>query len=331
MAPLIEALQISKNYNTYVKGDSIRQSIKSLFHRKYNVVSAVQDVTFSVKPGETLGLVGLNGAGKTTIIKMVSGIIKPDGGAIRVMGRDPFARDEKYRRSVTLVMGQKGQLDVDLSIMDSVCLYAALYKIDKAVAFQRVNDMAQELGLEHLDLMRQVRTLSLGQKMKGELILAFLHLPQIVFLDEPTLGLDFLTQRSIRNYLKQYKTKYQAAIILTSHYIGDIEDLCDKLLIINRGKEIFTGTIDELRAHMPDTRTVRFTTQGTDDDDARLLKCPDFKINLIASNEFEIRVKPDKTLAVMQFLAQEESIKNISFIDDSLDVLIENLYKGMAE
>jgi len=184
----------------------------------------VKNISFAVNPGEILGLIGLNGAGKTTTIKMVSRIIKPDSGTIKVLGCDPFLRSRHYRKRVALVIGQKGQLNPDLSIIDSVKLYASIYSIDKSEALQRARMMAEELKLAEEDLQKQVRSLSLGQRMKGELILSFIHLPTIVFLDEPSLGLDFITQRAIRNYLKNYKRRYGASIILTSHYITDIEE-----------------------------------------------------------------------------------------------------------
>ncbi len=160
-------------------------------------------------------------------------------------------------------MGQKGQLDPDLSIIDAVKLYASIYSIDKKEALYRAYNMAEELNLAEVDLRKQVRNLSLGQRMKGELILSFLHLPTIIFLDEPTLGLDFVTQRAIRNYLKNYKTRYKASIILTSHYIRDIEDLCDSIYIINKGEPLYYGTIDNLKRMVPNIRKVQFSEVRT--------------------------------------------------------------------
>lgn len=235
---------ISKTYKTYIKGDSI---LASIFFRKYNNVQAVKNISFSINQGEILGIVGLNGAGKTSIIKMVSGIMKPDSGTIKILNEDPFKKSLRYRKNVSLVIGQNNQLNNDLSIFDNVMFIATIYAIDKKTAKLRMQQMSKELNLEKTDLLKQVRTLSMGQKMKGELILSFIHLPKIVFLDEPTLGLDFIAQNSVRSFLSKYAQDQNASIILTSHYLRDIESLCKNIFIVNRGKEVYYGQIDNLR------------------------------------------------------------------------------------
>ncbi|AEM80001.1 ABC transporter ATP-binding protein [Thermoanaerobacter wiegelii] len=325
MEPQIIVKNVSKTYKVYIKENGIINMIKGLFRRKYKYIEAVKDISFTVNPGEILGLIGLNGAGKTTTIKLVSGIIKADKGIIKVLGSDPFLRSKDYRRKVSLVMGQKGQLDPDLSIIDSVKLFASIYSIDKKEAISRAKSMAEELGLSEIDLKKQVRALSLGQRMKGELILSFIHLPVIVFLDEPTLGLDFITQRAIRNYLKNYKRKYNASIILTSHYITDIEDLCDNIYILHKGQELYYGTIEKLKSMMSNIRKVRFNASNCAVE--RISKY--YKVEKASEEqEYFIRFSPDETINVMRVLSNEAEISNINFHDDTLDIIIESLYKG---
>lgn len=327
MEPQIVVKNISKSYKTYIKQEGIMNTFKGLFHRKYNYIDAVNDVSFKVNPGEILGLVGLNGAGKTTTIKMVSGIIKQDKGNINILGSEPFKRTKSYRKKAALVMGQKGQLDVDLSIIDAVKLHAAIYGIDKSEAIKRARSMADELNLSDMDLRKQVRSLSLGQRMKGELILSFIHIPVIIFLDEPTLGLDFVTQRSIRNYLKRYKSRYNASIILTSHYINDIEDLCDNIYILNKGENLYYGSIDKLKSSMPNLRKVKFSSGEAA---TRNIE-KHFKFEKYGENEYAIKFSPDKMMDVMQVLSNEKEVSNINFHDDTLDIIIESLYKGAGK
>lgn len=226
-------------------------------------------------------------------------------------------------------MGQKGQLDPDLSIIDAVKLYASIYSIDKKEALYRAYNMAEELNLAEVDLRKQVRNLSLGQRMKGELILSFLHLPTIIFLDEPTLGLDFVTQRAIRNYLKNYKTRYKASIILTSHYIRDIEDLCDSIYIINKGEPLYYGTIDNLKRMVPNIRKVQFS--ASENVVKNIQKHFKIEKDEIRENSYFIRFTPDKMMEIMQILSKGQEITDINFHEDTLDIIIESLYKGMEK
>lgn len=320
---------VSKSYKTYIKEDRLVNKIKGIFNRKYDYIEAVTNISFTVNSGEIHGLVGLNGAGKTTIIKLVSGIIKQDRGSIVVLGSEPFARTKNYRKQVSLLMGQKGQLDPDLSIIDSVKLFAAIYSIKRNEAILRAKSMANELLLSDVDLRKQVRNLSLGERMKGELILSFLNLPKIVFLDEPTLGLDFITQKAIRNYLKNYKEKYNASIILTSHYITDIEELCDNIFIINKGKELYYGSIDKLKGMMSDTRSVRFCASNSAAE--RISRYIELNKDDINKDEYSIRFNPNRMMEIMHILSNEKEVSNINFHDDSLDIIIESLYKGEKE
>ena len=256
---------------------------------------------------------------------MVSGIIKPDKGNIKVLGCDPFLRSYHYRKNVSLVMGQKGQLDPDLSVIDSIKLYASIYSIDKKEALYRAKMMAEELNMAEVDLQKQVRNLSLGQRMKGELILSFIHLPTIVFLDEPTLGLDFITQRTIRDYLKNYKRKYNASIILTSHYITDIEDLCDNIYILNKGQPLYYGTIENLKCMVPNIRKVQFSASEHTINSIREQLCREVYKDDTSENVYSVRFRPDEMMEIMQVLSRGKDITNINFHEDTLDIIIESL------
>lgn len=253
MTELITVMSINKTYKTPILDGSL---IEYLLKRKYRYVHAVSDVSFSVSEGEVLGLIGLNGAGKTSVIKMVSGIMKPDSGSVAIAGNDPFKKSRAYKHSVTLVMGQSGQLNVDLTIFDNIAFHAALYGVDKKTAFSRAEQMASEIMLDVADMYKQVRMLSLGQRMKGELILSFIHLPKIIFLDEPTIGLDFKAQNAIRHFLAKYVRQQGASAILTSHYMKDIGELCSRLLILNKGKGIFYGSVSELKAFLSNSSDI---------------------------------------------------------------------------
>ena len=241
---VIEVENVSKTYKTHIKGGILSDLFQ---HRKYMYIAAVHDVSFSVGESEIFGLIGLNGAGKTTLIKLVAGVMKADTGNIAIMREDPFKKSIQYRNTVSLIMGQNNQLNTDLTIMDNILFMAAMYRIHQDVAIQRTVAMREKLMLAEEDLRKQVRMLSLGQRMKGELILSFLHLPKIIFLDEPTLGLDFMAQNAVRHFLADYVQQHKASIILTSHYIKDIEELCERVLILFKGGTIYCGSVEELK------------------------------------------------------------------------------------
>ena len=316
---------INKSYKVHLKSEGVSGSIKSIFKRRFITTEAVKDISFEVNSSEVLGLIGLNGAGKTTIIKMISGVIKPDNGYIEVLGSNPFLKSNNYRKSVALVMGNKGQLDYDVSILDNVLLYASIYGISKKIALDRVNEMANELELSNHDLKKQVRSLSLWQRMKGELILSFLHLPKIIFLDEPTLGLDFISQRKIRNYIKSYKEKHDASIILTSHYIEDIEDLCERILIINKGQELYYGSIEKLKEEMPNYKKLKFITTP---EIVEILRKRFRNVEFAYyNNNVEVRTEAKLIMQIIQLITTLDDYRDITIEEDNLDIIIEQLYK----
>lgn len=240
---------LTKVYKVHQKARGLRGSIVSLFRRKYKQVRAVDGISFSIEAGEMVGFLGPNGAGKTTTLKILSGLIYPTGGAVRVLDFVPWERKNAYRRQFALLMGQKNQLWWDLPAIESFRLHKEIYAIEQQ-SFDRVqNELTGLLGVHEL-LNQPVRELSLGERMKMELIAALLHSPRILFLDEPTIGLDVVAQASIRRCLLEYNRNNRVTILLTSHYMRDIEALCDRVLIINHGRLIHDGRLSDITARL---------------------------------------------------------------------------------
>jgi ABC-2 type transport system ATP-binding protein len=242
---IIIAENLSKSYPVAIKEPGIRGTITHFFRRTYRQINAVKDVSFEIAPGEVVGFLGPNGAGKTTTLKMLTGLIHPSSGTVRVAGQIPFRRQEAFLQKITLVMGQKQQLIWDLPALDSLKINAAVYNISDKEFHRRVGELTEMLSLEG-KLNQPVRKLSLGERMKAELLAALLHRPQVLFLDEPTLGLDVNAQVGVRDFLKDYNQLYQATVLLTSHYMADITALCQRVLVIHQGELMYDGSLDGL-------------------------------------------------------------------------------------
>ena len=240
--PVIEIEHLSKSYRVYQKQEGLWASVRGLFRREYRDVQAVRDISLIVKKGEFVAFLGPNGAGKTTTLKLLSGVIYPSGGTARVMGHVPWKREIAYRRRFALVMGQKNQLWWDLPALESFRLHQQIYRIDP-VAYQATLDELTEL-LDIGQLLRQpVRELSLGERMKMELTAALLHSPDVLFLDEPTIGLDVVAQHRIQQFLKTYQEQRQITVLLTSHYMKDVAALCRRVVIIAQGQIKYDGSL----------------------------------------------------------------------------------------
>lgn len=253
---LIEARAVSKTYRIADKEPGLLGALRHFTARRTRDVHAVEDVSFAIAPGEVVGFLGPNGAGKTTTLKMLCGLIYPSSGRVRVAGHKPWRRQAEFLREITLVMGQKQQLLWDLPPMDSLRVNAAVYGLGDGEARRRINELADMLELGE-ELTRPVRKLSLGQRMKAELLAALLHRPTVLFLDEPTLGLDVNAQVRVREFLDRYNRRYGATMLLTSHYMADITALCPRVLLIHRGHLIHDGPLEELTARLAPCRSVR--------------------------------------------------------------------------
>lgn len=235
---------INKTFKFHTRGSGIRESISSIFNRKYQYKKVLHDISFNIKEGEIVGLIGPNGAGKTTLMKILSGIIFPDEGLIKINNHYPFQKKHEYLKTISVVMGQKQQLNWDLTAKDSFEVNRVIYNITDYE--DKLEELISLLNAENI-VDKQVRKLSLGERMKCELIASLLHSPKILFLDEPTIGLDFQSQRTVRNFLKEYNKKHNITVLITSHYLDDITDITDKIMIISGGKIKFKGNLSELK------------------------------------------------------------------------------------
>uniref|UniRef100_A0A832M4M7 ATP-binding cassette domain-containing protein n=1 Tax=Oscillatoriales cyanobacterium SpSt-402 TaxID=2282168 RepID=A0A832M4M7_9CYAN len=241
----ILAENLSKFYPVAIKEPGLKGTLQHFFRRTYRNIKAVQGISFQIEPGEVVGFLGANGAGKTTTLKMLTGLIHPSEGNVNVAGHIPFQRKSAFLRKITLVMGQKQQLIWDLPALDSLRINAAVYGISDRDFQQQIDELTEMLSLEG-KLSQPVRKLSLGERMKAELLAALVHQPQVLFLDEPTLGLDVNAQVSVRDFLREYNQRYQATVLLTSHYMADITALCQRVLVIHQGQLIYDGSLDGL-------------------------------------------------------------------------------------
>lgn len=244
-APIIQVEHLSKTYSVALKDPGMGGTLRHFFRRQYQRIQAVEDVSFRIEPGEVVGFLGANGAGKTTTLKMLTGLIHPSSGSVQVAGYEPFRRQSGFLHQITLVMGQKQQLLWDLPALDSLRINGAVYRIPDDEFQRRIDELADLLDMQS-KLTQPVRKLSLGERMKAELMAALLHRPQILFLDEPTLGLDVNAQANVRQFLKEYNRRYGATLLLTSHYMADITALCERVLLIHQGKLIYDGQLDDL-------------------------------------------------------------------------------------
>ncbi len=242
---IIETRKLSKTYRRVVRGEGLRGSIRSLVKRQYESREAVKNLDLTVEEGEFIGLIGPNGAGKTTLAKMLTGIIAPTGGEISVMGYYPNDLENEFKRQYAIVMGQKSQLFFELTTNDTLGLFREIYGLSEREFRETKAYFTELFGVEKL-LDVQVRTLSLGERMKMELMAALLHNPRILFLDEPTIGLDAVASRQIRKFLWEINRKKGTTILLTSHYMEDIRALCDRSIVINHGTKIYDGSTEAL-------------------------------------------------------------------------------------
>jgi ABC-2 type transport system ATP-binding protein len=321
--PVIQVDRLSKIYPVAVKSDGMQNTLKHFFKRTYRQVKAVQNVSFQVEPGEIVGFLGANGAGKTTTLKMLTGLIHPSEGRVEVAGYVPFQRKPGFLKTITLVMGQKQQLIWDLPALDSLRLNAAVYGLGDREWVQRVDELATMLSLTD-KLTQPVRKLSLGERMKAEFLAALLHQPQILFLDEPTLGLDVNAQASVRDFLREYNRRFNATILLTSHYMADITALCDRVLVIHEGQLIYDGSLDGLvdrfapcravqvelsRAYSADTLTAFAHSQAAD-------------IQAIDGQSVRFLVRPERLTQTLAKLLSDLDISDLTVSDPPIEEII---------
>jgi ABC-2 type transport system ATP-binding protein len=253
--PLIEVKNLKKYYRAHKKEEGLFGSIKALVARKYYDVKAVDDISYSLEEGELVGFIGPNGAGKTTTLKCLSGLISPTSGSVSVLGFNPFDRKSDFLKQISIIMGQKNQLWWDLPAIESFNLNKEIYEVPETKYREMMNELVDMLDV--LDVLKvQVRKLSLGQRMKMELIAGLIHAPKVLFLDEPTIGLDVVMQKKLREFIRTYNEKYKATVILTSHYMDDVKELCKRIILIDKGKIVFDGQLSKLIRDYADEKLI---------------------------------------------------------------------------
>lgn len=322
--PAIEVQQLSKSFRTYKKDPGFWGAIKGLAKRKYERVQAVNDVTFAIEEGELVGFLGPNGAGKTTTLKMLSGLLYPTRGSARVLGYVPWERKDGYRRQFALVMGQKNQLWWDLPARDSLELNSKIYGIATPL-FHRTLDQLTELLLVRDKLNVMVRELSLGERMKMELIASLLHQPKVLFLDEPTIGLDVVSQKIIREFLRQYNLERKTTILLTSHYMADIQELCRRVIIIDRGTLFFDGKLSEVLDRFADFKLITIHCARTEAENSVDWAAYGEVVEK-APGSLTFKVKRDRVIPVCKALLDTLPVDDIDIKEVPIEEVIRRIF-----
>ena len=306
---MIKVTNLGKTFSSHIKEPGLVGSMKGLFHRKKVTKDALKSINLEIKQGEIVGLIGANGAGKTTLVKILAGIVHPSSGEATVLGFKPWERDNAYRKQMCLIMGQKNQVWWDLPALDSFLLLKEIYQIDEATYKHNIQFLADTLMIKD-QLKVQVRKLSLGERMKVELMAALLHNPRIIFLDEPTIGLDLSAQKAVREFMKNYQREYKPITILTSHYMEDIKELCPRIVIIKEGQFVYDGALSDVQKLMGDEKVLSITTKDE-----------------------VIKVStPKKDLASMTAqIFEKHDVLDLNIQDPSVDDIIESIMKnGMS-
>lgn len=257
---MIKITNLSKNFKTHIKEPGLMGSMKGLFFRKEITKYALKSVNLTINQGEIVGLIGANGAGKTTLVKILAGIVHPSSGEATVLGFKPWERPNEYRKQMSLIMGQKAQVWWDLPALDSFLLLKEIYQIPTAQYEKNIEFLAETLMVKD-QLKVPVRKLSLGERMKVELMAALLHNPKVIFLDEPTIGLDISAQKAVRQFIRNYQQEFKPITILTSHYMDDIKELCPRIVIIKEGDFVYDGLLTDVQKMMGDEKVVTVTTE----------------------------------------------------------------------
>jgi len=321
---VIEVQGLTKSFRTYKKNPGLGGAIKGLFHREYEMTLAVKDVSFSIDEGELVGFLGPNGAGKTTTLKMLSGLLYPTSGSAKVLGYVPWERKDGYRRQFALLLGQKNQLWWDLPARESLELNARIYGIPKDSFERTVAEMTALLTVEDkLNVM--VRELSLGERMKMELIASLLHQPKVLFLDEPTIGLDVVSQKTVREFLRHHSAKRKTTILLTSHYMADIQELCQRVIIIDHGTIFFDGRLSRVLDRFADFKLITIQCDGGSQCPAESLK----KYGEVVEHSdaaIKLKVKRDRVIPVCKALLDELPVSDIDIEEVPIEDIIRQIF-----
>lgn len=302
---MIKVTGLRKSFTSQVKEPGLMGSIKGLVSRKNVTKDALKSVNLEIQQGEIIGLIGANGAGKTTLVKILAGIVHPTSGEATVLGFKPWERHNEYRRQMSLIMGQKAQVWWDLPALDSFILLKEIYQIEDSLYKKNLEFLSDTLMIKD-QLKTQVRKLSLGERMKVELMAALLHNPRVIFLDEPTIGLDISAQKAVREFMKNYQREFKPITILTSHYMEDIKELCPRIVIIKQGEFVYDGSLSQVQRMMGDEKCLTVTTKENT-----------FKVNVPRSSLSE------KTAEIFR----TNEVLDLNIHDPSIEDVIENIMK----
>lgn len=308
---IIKVENLSKSFTYHKKKDGLKNATKNIFKREKLEKEAVKDISFSIQEGEIVGFLGANGAGKTTTLKMLSGILYPTSGTAEVLGYVPWERNNEFKKQFSIVMGQKNQLWWDLPASESFYLNKCLYELDDKKYRETLDELSTLLDVKEL-LNVQVRRLSLGERMKMELIASLIHRPKVLFLDEPTIGLDIIAQKKVREFLKKYNKESKTTIILTSHYMKDIEDLCERTILINKGRIVYDGSLKGMSNSISQKKVVKVEFENNIDLErvSNLGEVLDFDGKLLT-----LSIQKEDTKEVSLKLLNELEVSDISIED----------------
>jgi len=321
---VIEVQGLTRKFKTSKKQPGLKGAFKALFHRQTEEVTAVKEVSFAIEEGELVGFLGPNGAGKTTTLKMLAGLLYPSAGSAKVLGYVPWKRADGYRRQFALLLGQKNQLWWDLPARDSLELNSKIYGIPRDTFERTVAELTELLAVkDKLDVM--VRELSLGERMKMELIAALLHQPKVLFLDEPTIGLDVVSQKTVREFLRHHNATRRTTILLTSHYMADIQELCRRVIIIDHGTIFFDGQLNEVLDRFADFKLITIECAGGADISAERLQ----RYGEIVERTpvtITLKIKRDRYIPACKALLDELPVRDIDIREVPIEDVIRQIF-----
>lgn len=327
--PQIEVVNLSKIYRVPQRQPGLKASVQSFFKRSYQEVPAVQEVSFSIQAGEVVGFIGPNGAGKTTTLKIISGLMHPSAGEARVAGHIPWQRQPDYLRQMSMVMGNKSQVMWDIPPLDSFVVLGAIYRVPTDTLKARIDELATLLDVTDL-LTKPARNLSLGERMKCELIASLLHYPSVLFLDEPTLGLDISTQRRLREFIGEYNRRTGATIILTSHYMADVEALCSRLMVIHHGSLLYDGPLAQLVHRIAPFKLIQLTLDGERRAEGELALPAGVELLEQEREQMTLRANRKAVPQVTAHLLNSLPIMDLNVVEPSIEAVIDQIYTDQS-
>lgn len=324
---MISVKNLTKIYRTPIKEKGWLGLLRNIFSRKFKQNTAVNDISFKVDEGELIGFIGPNGAGKTTTMKILAGILYPTSGKVSVLGGNPYDKKPAFLKQIAFIMGQRNQLVWDLPAYDSFLVNKEIYEIEDHIFEKTLDDLTTLLNCKNL-INQPAKTLSLGERMKMELIASLIHQPKILFMDEPTIGLDVVAQKTIRNFIKEYQKKYKATIILTSHYMEDVKQLAKRIMIINSGKIIYDGNLSELTRGYTKEKTITIILEEVPD--KKILE----KIGEIKEMDYPkivFKVKKEELAKKIGIISQNLDFSDINIEEEKIEDIVRKIFTPSSQ